>query len=455
MVTNGTWASPSTPRRAKPRRARSATLTFLLIYVGITSIAPSRADYGSKVASLPFKVGQHSSFSDGTYMYVVGGANRRSIVRFDPATRLSTTMSATLPGSRANLSTAWTGRYAYIFGGDASTNYSTSVTSQIVRYDPAADATVVMPTRLPTARAGMGVAWDGTYVYLFGGYDYNNREVSEILRYHPATDTIETMGGRLSQSRWLASAVFDGTNFYVFGGRGFWNQYDRIDRYSPSTDTVTAMNSKLRLFDTSAVWDGHNALIFGGGAMATGYSYSYGYQYVYKYDTSKDSLSGMSYYLPSERQGTSAVWDGNKAWVLGGYYTVVEACGSYCYQWHDEYIDDVVQYTVLPAPPSEVRALPGTTPGSIQSVKLTWRPPAPNSYSAPITSYRIYRSYDLGGGGYEGTPFDEVPGNYFSYTDSTCSFTYVCYYRVSAVNAHGEGEQSEAVVLPGIRYNLP
>lgn len=422
--------------------------------VGLTA-GQGEADYGSKVASLPVKVGQHATFFDGTYAYVLGGAGRRSIIRFDPATRRSQTMLATLPAVRANISAIWTGRYAYVFGGDSSTNYSTTVTDQILRYDPAADSVSIMGAKLPTARAGTSAAWDGTYAYIFGGYDYNNREVSEILRYHPATDTLAVMGGRLTQSRWLTSAVFDGTNFFIFGGRGFWNQYDRIDRYSPATDSVTAMASRLPSFDTSAVWDGHSALLFGGGAMANGYPYSYGYQYIYKFDTTRDALTGMSYYLPSPRQGSGAIWDGSKAWVFGGYYTVVESCGSYCYQWHDEYIDDVVQYTVLPAGPTELRALPGTTLGTVRSIKLTWSPPSSATYSAPITSYRIYRSYYSGGGGYGGTPYDEVPSHLLSYTDNDCSVSYICFYRVSAVNGHGEGSLSSEASLPGAAYPYP
>src|SRR5205823_143213 len=79
-------------------------------------------------------------------------------------------------------------------------------------------------------------------------------------------------------------------------------------------------------------------------------------------------------------------------------------------------------------------------------VALTW------SASAGATSYRVYRS--INGNGEGGTPLATgVTGT--SYTDTTGAFGTTYFYKVSAVNAGGEGPLSnEASATPLFRARV-
>lgn len=109
------------------------------------------------------------------------------------------------------------------------------------------------------------------------------------------------------------SAVFDGTNIYGFGGSEGSNPLNTL-RYSPGENLVSVMTSKFPFagYGTSAVWDGKRAYIFGGRSS------SGSQDTIVRYDPAKDEIRVMSARLPSRRAYTSAVWDGNFAYVFGG-----------------------------------------------------------------------------------------------------------------------------------------
>ena len=73
----------------------------------------------------------------------------------------------------------------------------------------------------------------------------------------------------------------------------------------------------------------------------------------------------------------------------------------------------------------------------MNSVHLMWS--AASSGGAAITGYRIYRGTQPGGENLL-TPVATV--DMLSYTDNTASFGFTYYYKVSAVNAVGEGALS-------------
>jgi hypothetical protein len=97
-----------------------------------------------------------------------------------------------------------------------------------------------------------------------------------------------------------------------------------------------------------------------------------------------------------------------------------------------------------PGPPTLNNAISGTN-----SVRLGWSA-AWNGGSA-ISGYRIYRGTQPGGENLV-TPVATVV-DVLSYTDSTASFGFTYYYKVSAVNVAGEGalsgEKSAALRSPG------
>src|SRR5205807_284987 len=94
---------------------------------------------------------------------------------------------------------------------------------------------------------------------------------------------------------------------------------------------------------------------------------------------------------------------------------------------------------------SEVSVTPATPPGAPQglsatpgdaTVSLTCSPPVPNGGS-PITNYKIYRGNSSGG-----ESFHIETGNVLAYSDTGLSNGVTYFYKVSAVNAVGEGPMS-------------
>src|SRR5207247_1575485 len=108
---------------------------------------------------------------------------------------------------------------------------------------------------------------------------------------------------------------------------------------------------------------------------------------------------------------------------------------------------------------SEVSVTPATPPGAPQglsaapgdaTVSLMWSPPSSNGGS-PITNYRVYRGTISGQLSFLAT----LP-NVLSYTDSAVTNGQTYYYKVTAVNAVGEGPRSnEASGTPTSSQTVP
>ncbi len=93
----------------------------------------------------------------------------------------------------------------------------------------------------------------------------------------------------------------------------------------------------------------------------------------------------------------------------------------------------------VPGAPTLLHAMSG-----MNSVRLVWSA-APDG-GAAISGYRIYRGTQPGGEDLV-TPVATV--DMLSYTDVTATFGYTYYYKVSAVNAVGEG------ALSGEKFTSP
>jgi hypothetical protein len=87
-----------------------------------------------------------------------------------------------------------------------------------------------------------------------------------------------------------------------------------------------------------------------------------------------------------------------------------------------------------PSPPVRVSAT-----GSTRSITVTWS--APSSHGSPITGYRVYRGTASGSEGLLAT----VSASKLNYADTAVARRTTYYYRVSAVNAFGEGPLSAEV----------
>ena len=97
-------------------------------------------------------------------------------------------------------------------------------------------------------------------------------------------------------------------------------------------------------------------------------------------------------------------------------------------------------------PPGAPRNLTAT--GGIAQVVLNWEAPSSNGGCA-ITNYRIYRSTSP-----NPTTLLRTVGNVLTYTDSSVTVGTTYYYRVTAVNAEGEGGYSNEASAAAIQVNV-
>jgi hypothetical protein len=102
-----------------------------------------------------------------------------------------------------------------------------------------------------------------------------------------------------------------------------------------------------------------------------------------------------------------------------------------------DYNHGLVVLSHTPTAPSAPAGVSAT--GSTKSITVTWS--APSSHGAPITGYRVYRGTASGSEGLHAT----VSASKLNYADTAVARRTTYYYRVSAVNAFGEGPLSAEV----------
>jgi N-acetylneuraminic acid mutarotase len=160
--------------------------------------------------------------------------------------------------------------------------------------------------------------WDGADVYIFGGTSHIDGPFDTIFKYTPSTGEVSSMSAVLPDPVCDFSAVWTGHYEYIFGGYvAPLHTSDKIVRYEPSTDTIVVMGAKLPtyafpIYSMAAVWDGNYAYLFGG---YDGYSY---FDQILRYDPINDQITTMSAKLPVGTKWMSAVWSGTYAYIFGG-----------------------------------------------------------------------------------------------------------------------------------------
>ncbi len=122
----------------------------------------------------------------------------------------------------------------------------------------------------------------------------------------------------MPKALYRASAVWDGTEALIFGGRDITNVFDHIIAYNPSMNAAFTMDSLLPTSTVTApsIWDGENAFIFAGDS---GPPIPLKLDRIVKYNPIVDEVTVMAAKLPSPRVGASGVWDGKNAYIFGGH----------------------------------------------------------------------------------------------------------------------------------------
>jgi N-acetylneuraminic acid mutarotase len=267
----------------------------------------------------------HTTIWTGNEMIVFGGGYDETYNnggRYDPISDTWTPVRTThTPDGRAKHTAVWTGSEMIVWGGVD--NYATRFSSG-GRYDPALDTwTPTSTLNAPIGRQDHAAVWTGTEMIIWGGwYSTNTIQISNTGgRYDPAANSwTPTSLINAPDHRREHSCVWTGTEMIVWGGNSdipgnASNLVNTGGRYNPNTDTWVATSTtnapSARNFH-SAVWNGSEMIVWGGGYYAPGNTGA-------RYNPSTDSWIPTSTIGTPPRAGHSAIWTGKEMIVWSGY----------------------------------------------------------------------------------------------------------------------------------------
>ena len=150
-------------------------------------------------------------------IYIFGGglqnySNKTNAIQtFEINSRVTNTLSTTLPYYLSNSSACRIGDSIYIFGGKGgSSNTSNGVTKYIIKYE-VANGSITSEALLPNSLYCVNPISYGQYAYLFGGNDANT-----IIRFDSLTNTVETLSYTLPVKGGCAASLYNNA-VYIYG----------------------------------------------------------------------------------------------------------------------------------------------------------------------------------------------------------------------------------------------
>lgn len=432
------------------------------------------------------------------------------IYKFDPDTGELTVLGATLPTPVCCTASAFDGNVIWLFGGseeercceDEEGLAPGDPVSDILFFDPETETLEDSGYDLPIPKCCFTAESEGGYIWLFGGSDDADERCCEetldaatdddIIRFDPDTGEVVVLGQSLPIPKCcLSSADDDEGTIYLFGGEGDEErcceeegtaasaaglggvQYDDIYAFDVATQTLRILDDKLpsARADTSAVWNGQRAFIFGGDVDGSSTKEVVGFDPLAPQATTASAGPArgeitVDWKAPADDDQTS---------IPGALYRVyIRPQGE-----PETFVEVSVNQTTLvdsglgdgetrtyrvsvitqndEGPHSrESSATTFTGPGAPQNlaaeqdlvagtITLTWD--AASDGGAPITQYTIYRHTDLD---VEHNAYSAVAGNVTEFVDDGCDFPAVqCFYTVTATNLVGEGPHSNEVSAVG------
>jgi len=153
-------------------------------------------------------------------------------------------------------------------------------------------------------------------IFILGGRN-DTAMLDRIMKYTPITNKLEFLSTRLPNVIMGTTSVYDGKHIYIFGGRDYDDFSDSILRFDPKTEILTNMTAKLPkpTVGAAGVWTGEYIYFFGG---CWGGIEPQKFDNVLRYDPIKDNITVMNSKLTYGRSGLAATWDGNSIYIIGG-----------------------------------------------------------------------------------------------------------------------------------------
>lgn len=263
--------------------------------------------------------------------------------RYNPATNTWSTMANTPPevGSAMSYSAVWTGSEMIVWGFQAQGGSQAPFAG---RYSPGANAWATLP-RIPgdpvVAMLGATVAWTGSEMIVWGGYDPGSMTyLNTGYRFNPSTSSwssATTIGAPAGRSGHYAT--WNGTEMVVWGGKGGASGpppattpvYSDGGRYNPSTNSWQSISAT-----DAPPFRGYGSVTAGGGklivwaGMQTGDMAGMANKFVkhggvYTFATS--TWSALNNGSPAPRFGHTVVWTGTEMIVWGGAASTMSVVG--------------------------------------------------------------------------------------------------------------------------------
>ena len=195
-------------------------------------------------------------------------------------------------------------------------------------YSPSTDTWRELPTAgAPTPRVRFSVAWTGSEVIVWGGWNLEAEggALNDGYRYNPSSDTWTPMSisSATPSPRTDAMAAWAGDRLIVWGGVSGADLLDTGASYRPDTDTWTplmphALNAPSPRAYPTGVWTGRELLVWGGCVIPNPYPtncYSDGS----RFDPVTSHWTAMSTDgAPSSRARFASGWTGSYFVVWGG-----------------------------------------------------------------------------------------------------------------------------------------
>lgn len=219
---------------------------------------------------------------------------------YDPQTNTWST-KAPMPTARNGLAVVAVNGRIFAIGGATNFNPWTNNLNVVEEYDPSTDTWTSLEP-MPTSRSLLGASIVDYKIYAIGGWNNNYLDQNEQL----------DLTGHLPWGITETSAIWDGRNAYIFGGGTKDGPKKTILKYDPLSDQITVMPSSLPdpITDMCAVYDGTYAYVFSGWDWGNSGK-------IVRYDPASDSVTTMKATLPT--WSMSGVWNGQYAFLFGGW----------------------------------------------------------------------------------------------------------------------------------------